>query len=236
MRLHLPELAPGRVEIHGAGFHYLAHVLRARPGDKVVLFDGAGQEADAIIEVVAEAGLVLSVSAPRAAATRGAPITLLCGLLKGEKMDLVIQKATELGAARIVPLVTDRSVVRLDEERGEARRARWSRIAAEAARQSRRADVPEIAAPTDFGAALAAAAPHALRLLLHEGETAPLRLDEPLEVVVAVGPEGGFSPEEVAAARAAGFQVAGLGPRVLRAETAAIAALAVVGYLLAGAG
>lgn len=232
MRLHLPEISAGRLEIHGAGFHYLARVLRARRGDTVVLFDGAGQEARAVVDTISDTALVLTVDEPREVGQAAVPLTLMLGLLKGEKMDLVVQKATELGATRIVPLKTAHAVVRLDEERGEARRGRWSRIAAEAARQSGRSDVPEIDAPTDLASALAAAPPHALRLLLHERETArlgaSLEAERPLEIVLAVGPEGGFAPEEVAAARAAGFVVVGLGPRVLRAETAAIAAVAVV--------
>jgi 16S rRNA (uracil1498-N3)-methyltransferase len=233
-RLHLPELAAGRVEIHGAGFHHLARVLRARRGDRVVLFDGAGREADAVVESIGDDALVLEVAAPREAITGGVSITLLVGLLKGEKMDWVVQKATELGVARLVPVVTDRAVVRLDEARAGARLARWARIAAEAARQSRRADVPEIATPVTLAEALAAAPPHALRILCHEGEAAPLAgaLRPTPELVIGVGPEGGFAPDEVTAARDAGFSVVGLGPRVLRAETAALAALAIADHLL----
>jgi 16S rRNA (uracil1498-N3)-methyltransferase len=233
----VPRLEAGRLEIAGEGFHYLVHVLRARRGDAVVLFDGAGREADATVEAVSAGALVLAVGPSRAAAGAAVAITLLLGILKGEKMDLVVQKATELGAARVVPLATARAVVRLQGSRGDARRVRWERIAREAARQARRADVPEIAPPAALADALAASPATALRLLFHEGDDAgPLRpaLEPPAPstVAVAIGPEGGFAPDEVALARDAGFQVVGLGKRVLRAETAAIAALAIVGYAL----
>jgi 16S rRNA (uracil1498-N3)-methyltransferase len=235
MRLFVARLAAGRLEVDGEGYHHLARVLRARRGDRVVLFDGAGVEADATVEDVGESTLALAVGAPRPAAVAGAPLTLLLGLLKGEKMDLVVQKATELGVARLVPLASAHAVVRLeDDARREARRARWQRIAREAARQSGRADVPEIAAVVEPRAAFAAAPPEALRLLFHERGAPPLRQllgdRRPAAVVAAVGPEGGFAPVEVEEARAAGFLPCGLGPRILRAETAAIAALAVLAY------
>src|SRR5262249_24407597 len=162
-------------------------------------------------------------------------LALLIGLLKGEKMDWVVQKATELGVARVVPVATTHGVVKLDAERAASRRERWTRIAEEAAKQCGRADLPEIAEVSAFAEAVAAA--RGWKLLLHEAERGqPLRAALPASapevVTVAVGPEGGFAPDEVAAARAAGFAVSGLGPRVLRAETAAIAALAVLGFVV----
>ena len=236
MRLHVKELSAGRLELRGEAFHYLARVLRVRREDRVVLFDGAGREADATVDSVGEEALVLTAGELRAAAAGGVPLTLLIALLKGEKMDLVVQKATELGVSRLVPLASAHAVVRLGDDRRDSRRGRWQKIASEAARQSGRADVPEIAEILPPEAAFAAAPPQALRLIFDERDAPPLRQvladARPVEVVAAVGPEGGFAPAEVDAARAAGFLPAGLGPRVLRAETAAIASLAMLRFAL----
>jgi len=147
----------------------------------------------------------------------------------------VAQKATELGVTRIIPVATERSVVRLDAERAASRAARWRKIAVEASRQCGRADAPEIDAPAPLLDALAALSPGGIRLLFHEAERgdtarAALASAEGAAITVAVGPEGGFAPAEVEAARGAGFRVVGFGPRVLRAETAALAALTVAAF------
>ena len=217
----------------GADHHYLARVLRLRAGDSVVLFDGAGAECDARLERVGERSSALRIEARRKApAARGPAITLLMGLLKGDKMDLVVQKATELGAARLVPVVTSRSVAKTD-----ARRPRWLKIAREAARQSGRADLPELGPVTDLHEALAGAPKDALRLMFwEEARDRPLRgalpSAPPPAVVLAIGPEGGFSAEEVAVARTHGFVLVGLGARTLRAETAALAAVVLLSHAL----
>jgi 16S rRNA (uracil1498-N3)-methyltransferase len=231
-RLYAPQLAEGFLAIAGADHHYLVHVLRAIAGEEVVLFDGRGGEASARIERIGEQSLVLAVAAPTRAPAPRLELTLLVSLLKGEKMDLVVQKATELGAARIVPLRAERSVVRLLEGRAGARVARWEKIAREAARQCGRADAPDIAAPHGPAEAFAAAA--GFRVLFQERTETSIRqvlpATPPERVAAAVGPEGGFTDAEVAAARAAGFVICGLGPRVLRAETAALAALVIIGF------
>ena len=146
-------------------------------------------------------------------------------------MDFLVQKTSELGIARIVPVVTERSVARPDAEAG--RRARWEKIAREAARQCGRADVPAVAAPVSLAEALAASGLPARRLALFEGETsrslrAALVGAGPAATALLVGPEGGFAPAEVASAHGAGFEAVGLGDRILRVETAAIVAVALV--------
>jgi 16S rRNA (uracil1498-N3)-methyltransferase len=178
-------------------------------------------------------GLAAAALGPRRDAGRpGADVRLLVALAKGEKMDLVVQKTTELGVAAILPFEAERSVVRLDAERGEERARRWRRIAEEAARQCGRADVPEVAVPATLARALAAVPrSHALHLLLAPGAGAarpagPAVAAAPLGHAIVVGPEGGLSPGEVAACLAAGARVTSLGPRTLRAETAAIVAVA----------
>src|SRR5262249_13887040 len=158
--------------------------------------------------------VLVQVGAVRMAPAAPVALTLVLALLKGEKMDWVVQKATELGVARICPVASANAVVKLDPERASGRRGRWAKIADEAARQSGRADVPEIADIADLPDAFAAG--RGLRLLFHEAErgaplAAHLGAPRPAEVTIAVGPEGGFTPDETAAARAAGYAVCGLG-------------------------
>jgi 16S rRNA (uracil1498-N3)-methyltransferase len=186
-----------------------------------------------------------------AAAPEPPELVLVQALARGEKLDLVVQKATELGVHRIVPVSTERAVPRVEEERGEARLVRWRKIAREAARQSRRTDLPRIEPLTTFAAAVSAQPADALKLVFweqararhlrsivaeHLGDAPVAPLPLPPTIVIAVGPEGGFSDEEVSIARASGFQVAGLGPRILRTETAAFTALAVIGYVFGDLG
>jgi 16S rRNA (uracil1498-N3)-methyltransferase len=235
------ELSEGPLRVGGQDHHYLSRVLRLGVGDELTLFDGAGREARARVTGSSRHELLLEVYAPRPVAAPVRPrLTLVCGLLKGDKMELVVQKATELGVDCIQPVHSARAVVPLAQASEPGRQRRWLRVAAEAARQCGRADVPALAQPLALVDALAQAPKQALRLLFwEEARQAPLgeRLTgRPGEVVVAVGPEGGFSRVEAEAAQAAGFAVCGLGPRTLRAETAALAALAVVGYVLGDLG
>lgn len=257
-----PERLPaaGELILEGPTQHYLGRVLRLGPGDRVVLLDGRGRICAATVTRFEAAQVALQLDAPDAAPDHGAQpslpgpqLVLLCGLLKGEKQDFVVQKATELGAAAIVPVACQRSVPQLGEERGEKRQQRWQRIALAAAQQCRRVDIPRVAAPTSWSeamagraAALPSPAGEALRLLLYEGAAPPLgavleRL--PLApsgvapgaapvIELLIGPEGGFTAGEVQGALAAGFVPVSLGPLTLRAETAAVVALGVVRYAL----
>jgi 16S rRNA (uracil1498-N3)-methyltransferase len=233
-RLRVDELAAGPLRLEGEGFHYLAHVLRMGEGDEVVLFDGAGREAGARICTVAAAHLELDVDPPRARTESEARLVLVLALLKGEKMDLVVQKATELGVDEIRPVATERAVVRLDDGRAQSRMRRWQRIAEEAARQSGRASVPEVVAPAPFAAALGELTTGWRQILDPE---APRAARPPANAgvwSVAVGPEGGFTADEVAQALRAGWSRLGLGAdRILRAETAAIAIVAGLRYFSA---
>lgn len=245
-RLHVASLDSPSVIVTGDDHGYLCRVLRLRVGDELVLFDGAGREAPArIVTIDPGPGAVeLALTAPPGpAVVAPAPLalTLILGLLKGEKMELVVQKATELGVARIVPVSCARSVVRLDAARAGGRADRWRKIAREAARQCGRADTPTLTPVTSFAEAVAAAPADAFRAIFYEDARAvslrrALPAMRPPAAVLAVGPEGGFDADEVAQARAAGFVVVGFGPRVLRAETAAIAALAVLGFALGDLG
>jgi 16S rRNA (uracil1498-N3)-methyltransferase len=234
-RLFVPaeRLAGLGLTITGDDYRYLARVLRSRVGDRVALFDGAGTEVEAEVTRVGKQDADLTLGARRAVPTGAdaVAITLLVVVPRGERMDLVVQKTTELGVARIVPVTTGRSVARPEAKQ----RARWERIARESARQCGRADVPRIDAPLTLDEALADRELPAARFALWEGEQA-----RSLRAVLAaaftpghqnpatallVGPEGGFSSDEIGAARAAGFDPVGVGPRILRVETAAIVAV-----------
>lgn len=252
---------PQPVVLSGSEHHYLTRVLRLRPGDPVALLDGRGRLGAARVQKVDGERLELAWEPSTPETTAGATadatadaageahVVLLCGLLKGDKPDFVIQKATELGAHAILQVACQRSVPQLGQERAERRQQRWLRIAQGAAQQCRRADVPRIGGPLTLAAALAdcraAAGPDDLALLLYEGSAPPLHVvlaGAPPSAAAApptrrtvhllIGPEGGLTDEEIAAATAAGFIPTSLGPRILRAETAVVAALSVLQYVL----
>lgn len=210
---------------------HVVRVLRMRPGEHVVLFNGDGSEYDARIEAADARGVRVAVEST-AATARESPlrITLAQALARGEKMDWIVQKATELGVARISPLVTERSEVRLDAARAGKRGAHWRAVAIAAAEQCGRNRLPEIDPPQSLDAWLQTldAETGQTRLVLHpEGGIAPRGLAaQPSTPILAIGPEGGFGAGDLAALRGAGFAALTLGPRVLRTETAGIAAIA----------
>lgn len=220
---------------------HLRDVLRLERGAEVFVFDGAGNEYRCVVGECGRGGAQLEVLEEVEAARSESQLQLelAVALLKGEKFELVVQKATELGVTAIVPLITRQADVRVRDERDGARRtARWQRIALEAAKQSGRALVPNIKAPRSF-AALVEAAPagEELRLMFSEREGRSLSSlieDAPARLHAAtalVGPEGGWTDEELALARSAGWQLITLGGRTLRAETAAIATTALLQHL-----
>ena len=241
-RLFVPAEEWGGAEatLTGESHHYLTRVLRFGAGARVELFDGRGQEVTATIVRVGPRDAVLSLGERRQVTLRALPpVTLMQGLPRAERMDMIVQKATELGAARIVPVRAARSAAGQ-----QGRPERWARIAREAARQCGRAELPEITPVLPLAEALATLVPGTRRIVPWEEapDAAPLvRLvsaerHEGRGVDVLVGPEGGLTAEEIDLARAAGFAIATLGPRILRTETAAIATLALVQGALGGLG
>ncbi|MDE2304875.1 MAG: 16S rRNA (uracil(1498)-N(3))-methyltransferase [Gammaproteobacteria bacterium] len=206
---------------------HVARVLRGRSGDPLVLFNGDGREFAAVIDQVRGTRVSVTVGAPSIPQCEAPwPITLLQSVPRGERMDWIVQKATELGVARIVPLVSRRCVVRLDPEQGEAKAAHWHAVAVAACEQSGRTRLPTIERPRRLDEFLGEPADGRLRLLLDPlatGEPRGERVFESIEV--AVGPEGGFEAEEIDWFRLAGFAGLRLGPRILRTETAAVAAM-----------
>ncbi len=230
VRLHVsPEKLQGsRATIDQAAHRHLIKVLRLAPGAAIQVFDGVGTVIEARILSVGKSSVEIALGRRHPVPPPACAITLLQSLPRGERMDFIVQKTSELGVARIVPVITEYGMVK-PPARG--RRQRWQTIATEASRQCGRADVPDIDDCLSLGAALAGFANQPrMRLMLWEGErTQALRgalAAGPREVVLLVGPEGGFSLAEVDGASEAGFVPVSLGPRILRAETAAIVAVA----------
>lgn len=235
--------------------HQVCRVLRMKPGSAICVVDGRGQECAARLEEVSLRRVVVRLGLWRRCERE--PKVHLClglGLLKGEKMDWAVQKATEVGVSEVVPLQCARCVVRWEEERGLGKVRRWQRIALEATEQCQRARVPVVGAPISFGSLLERAATFDWVLLAHEGASVSLPQalaagrravqGEPQSnaetseawvaprVLLLVGPEGGFAPEEVRQAQEAGVVAVSLGARTLRAETAAVVGVALVLYEL----
>lgn len=238
-----PALLAQRTGLLSGDLYRHLTVLRLKPGDTIRLADGQGNEAFARITALDKEGARIDIDPPEPATGNGEPvsITLFQGLPKGDKLDLILQKCTELGVARIVPFVAERSVARLSDDKLDKKVQRWERIVREASRQSGRRSIPAIGCAMDLASALTGEA-SALKLLLWEGENEHglrRRLEqsgEPDSVAIIIGPEGGLTAGEAAAATAAGFQAVTLGNRILRTETAGPAVVAIVQYALGDMG
>jgi 16S rRNA (uracil1498-N3)-methyltransferase len=237
-RIYVPQtLAPGReVELPVQAGEHIARVLRLDRGHPLRLFDGSGDEYAAELASLAKRSVTAKVLASATAEDRESPlrITLAQGIARGEKMDWILQKATELGVARIVPIVTDRTEVKLDAERAERRVAHWEAVVASACEQCGRTRLPDVSEPmklSDWAASLDDSA--GLRLALDpHGDVSARDLPECERATLAVGPEGGLSEHDLVTLHEAGFRGLRLGPRILRTETAGLAALAVMQALL----
>ncbi|MFO7686605.1 MAG: 16S rRNA (uracil(1498)-N(3))-methyltransferase [Desulfobacterales bacterium] len=238
------KLTGARACIEGDEARHIKNVLRLRPGDEIGLLDGAGREYAAVIAALAPGRVEVDVTGSRPAAGRSSVrISVAQGFLKEKKMDRLVHQLSEMGVDRWVPLLSSRSVARPEAGRAQARGKRWRKIAVEALKQCRRGNLMQIDAVAEFDRVLALSAAHDLSILFWEEASEPLAAgvasalpDGPASVLLVIGPEGGFTPEEARSAEAAGFRVAGLGPRVMRAETAAVAACAVVQYLFGDLG
>jgi 16S rRNA (uracil1498-N3)-methyltransferase len=234
-RFHVPEAAPGaRVHFPEHTAHHAREVLRLRPGAAVRVFDGEGNEYEASLDSVSRNGVTARLGGPAPALPEPLlRIVLAVSPLKGDLMEWVIQKATELGVAEVRPVVMARTdAVARPALRG-SRQERWDKVSSGAAEQCGRAVVPRIGVTTTLEALLAEDFP-GLRLVLRETQDAPpLRASEarPSSVLVLVGPAGGLDPREVERLAAAGFRPVSLGPRILRSETAAVTAIAALQLL-----
>lgn len=222
--------------------HHCANVLRHGPGDRVVVFDGRGFESTAEIESVTKQSVGVRLG-PRSRSSRPtARITLAQAIPKGKNMDLIIQKAVELGVSCIMPLISERTVVQLERKEAEQKCERWRDVILDACKQSGQNWIPELAPVQRVGEFLRQRRQEGSALIGSlQPDSVPLRealrpvVDRPMEereAVVMIGPEGDFTPAELAAARSAGFTPVSLGPIVLRSETAAIFCLSVLAYEL----
>lgn len=230
-RLHipLPLVVGAELELPDAAARHLVQVLRMQAGEPLTVFNGEGGEYAATL---IEAGRrTAKIRVERfAVVSREAPLAVTLGqaIAKGERMDFTLQKSVELGVTAIQPLLSARTVVRLDGERWEKKLEHWRGVVSGAAEQSGRTHLPPVAAPLELAAWLDTLPPEALKLILAPGAATSFKqIPKPgAGVCLLVGPEGGFSPEEIALAEQAGFIATLLGPRVLRTETAGLAALA----------
>jgi len=223
--------AAGHVLISGAETHHLRTVLRMRLGDTAELLDGAGGALTGEIERISADSVSFRILSRRAEPESRSPLTLAMALLKGRKMDIVVQKATELGVSSFVPVIT-----RYCEPQGRDSQLleRWRRIMLEACKQCGRLRLMEISSPQPLHELRCPA--ESRKIMPWENETAcsfaAVGIEPGQPLVLLIGPEGGFHPAEVEQARSSGFSIVSLGPRVLRAETAAVAAAVLAQHLL----
>jgi 16S rRNA (uracil1498-N3)-methyltransferase len=232
------QLADGRITFDREETHHLARVLRLRPGDTIVASSGDGVDHTVRLESLGETatGIVIAAGARRTESRLA--VTLVQGVAKGDRMETIVRAATELGAARILPVITARTIVQLDAARWRERARRWQRVAKEATKQCGRSIVPDVDIPRPLPEcleALGAPADGELSLCVWEGATSPLApvLDAhpgTTRARVLVGPEGGLAADEVDAARARGYIVASLGPRILRTETSGPTVLSILQF------
>ena len=231
-----PRLEQGLLKVEGEEVKHIRKVLRLTKGDEIIVFDGLGKEFEGAIVEEGPSSVVIRVKSVSSSKRDSAlEVTLAQSLLKGEKMDYLIQKATELGIKEIVPFLSSRSVPLLEKSKRLKRHHRWERIAIEASKQCGRGVVPRIEFLQDYSEMLPKASPNALRLILWEREGIRLkeilgRSKEKKKIFFVIGPEGGFSQGEVDEAKGAGFIPVTLGRRILRAETASLCLLSILQY------
>ncbi|NTW59015.1 MAG: 16S rRNA (uracil(1498)-N(3))-methyltransferase [Nitrospirae bacterium] len=223
------------ISVMGEDVRHIRTVLRKGPGDLLTLLDGQGREYTVRITTIERSKIEAQII-DRKERTTASPVVILGqGLPKSDKMDWIVQKATELGVSAIVPLVTERTIVKIKDE--EKRVARWQKICREAAMQSGRPDIPMVEAIRPFCDFVGTLAPVPQNLLLFPWEEGTQPVKEVLrgkqgieKVAILIGPEGGFSQAEADLAKQEGFHLVSLGPNILRAETAAVAVLSMVLY------
>ncbi len=235
---------PERLELGEEEAHHALHVLRMQPGDRATVFNGEGVQAAVEIASVAKRAVGLKTLEVAQAAPRRCRITLGQAIPKGKNMDLIVQKGTELGVAAIAPLLTEHTIVQCDPREAARKREKWQAVAVEACKQCGQNWLPEVQAPQSIGellrqdfdlkliASLAPGARHPKEVLAQAA--AERGGTPPASALILIGPEGDFTPGEIALALEAGCRPITLGPIVLRTETAALYCLSVLGYELLG--
>jgi len=231
-----PRIENGMLKVEGDEVKHIRKVLRLKGGDEISVFDGLGKEFEGVIVEEGLSTVLLRIKNVYSS-RRDSPlkVTLAQSLLKGEKMDYLIQKATELGVEEIIPFLSSRSVPLLERSKRLKRHQRWEKIAIEASKQCGREVVPRVESFQDYSEMLQKVSPSALCLILLEREGVKLkeileRSKERKRIFFVIGPEGGFSEAEVDEAKRAGFVPVTLGRRILRAETASLCFLSIVQY------
>ncbi|NMB33328.1 MAG: 16S rRNA (uracil(1498)-N(3))-methyltransferase [Clostridium sp.] len=230
--------------IEGNDVNHIKKVLRLKRNDKITIADGKGTDYEVKITEIEKASITTSIlNTKRNAAEPPIDITLFQGVPKSEKMDFVIQKSVELGVGSIIPLTTERTIVKLTEEKEVQKKLRrWNRISMEAAKQSGRGVIPVVKQPTDFKSALNTLKNSSLSVIPYEGERENgLRKIIPSgfsagEIFIFIGSEGGFTKQEIESAVNYGVHPVTLGPRILRTETAGIVALSILMYEIGDVG
>ena len=233
-------IGEGKVKITGADLNHMKNVLRMKTGEAVLISDGTGKDYNCQIESYAEGeGILEILSENEDSKELPSRIWLFQGLPKSDKMEVIIQKAVELGVYEIIPMATARAVVKLDQKKAAAKVKRWQAISESAAKQSKRLLIPEVKEPVKFSEALKLASDLDVRLIpyeLAEGMDGTRRIIQSVKpgqsVAVFIGPEGGFEEAEVELAKEAGFQAITLGRRILRTETAGMTVLSILMYQL----
>lgn len=232
--LNQPLASEALLTLPAGAARYVARVLRLKPGAPLVLFNGDGRELDARVETVAGGEVRVRTGASRVV-DRESPLVvhLGLGLTRGKRMDFALQKAVELGVSSIAPLATGHSVVHLDEARAQRREAHWQGVVADACEQCGRSRLPGVEPLASLPEWLHRRREAALKLVLapQAGASLTSLSRPPGPVALLVGPEGGLAADELEQARRAGFHLVALGPRTLRTETAALAALAALQLL-----
>lgn len=229
------QIVEREVILTGDDLRHILIVLRMRPGDELMLLDGRGGEYRARIIKTGKAEIVTEIISETRKEIRPPYVTLCLGILKADKMDWVMQKATELGVNAIVPLVTERTIVKIKDQEGRLRR--WQKIVREAAMQSNRLVIPIVGPIKKLSDLLAETerCQKTVRLFPWEGASRHIKdllvmNPDPQSIIAIIGPEGGFSEREAEVAEAHGFEIVSLGPNILRAETAGLAVLSMILY------
>lgn len=227
------QIKNGQATVSGSDYRHIVKVLRLQIGDEITLFDESGTEHLGTIKKITTKEIRVAIAESKVVETESKLyIHLLQGIPKGDKMDLIVEKTTELGVKTIVPVITERSQVR------ETKKSmRWQRIATESSKQCGRVTPPEIHEPVSFKEALELNKDSGLYIILYEKYKVKLKdtlknfSGAPTDITLFIGPEGGFSEEEAKIAQERGFIRSGLGPRILRTETASIVAIAVLQFI-----
>ena len=217
------------VKIKGSDFHHIVRVLRLDVGDKITLFEDGVEHLSEISEIGSKELIARILSTQKAQTDSPLNITLCQALAKGDKLDLVVEKTTELGISEFMPIKTERTQIKETK-----RLKRWAKIASEASKQSGRTAIPSISDPIEFSEALALKQSDTLGILFYEHCINPLKKEDLTgseSIMLFIGPEGGFTDEEVTRAESSGYLIRGLGPRTLRTETAGIMAVGIIQYL-----